>query len=236
LHDFDIRLNSRTIADAFSVFFIYYNRLSIITRFHNELEVEKFGYKHAWQRWYRCVRTTIAENMLPALLLMYEQRQPEWDRTLGDFDRDMLDERVDIAGSYVRFYQEAIDEFKRRLKEDDIDLPVEVLADVLFQLKKMKVVASLKSLFSIEQLDEFYSELNLKGDENFLPSVWEIERNRRKIRKEPKSSWRLQIERLVHVNIANLDPGESSMICMLAVHFSYHFFVYFLPLFFRHSS
>ncbi|KAG5685161.1 hypothetical protein PVAND_014353 [Polypedilum vanderplanki] len=197
-----IETDKKTIADTFHITFLYRYRSQIILRFHNRHDLTLQGYKHGWQRWTTCIRQYALEQyMEPALLVMHEQKREIWDRTLGDFDRDSIDERIDIVGSAEKFILEAVDEFKRRfLTEGASKLSTEISADVVFKLKNIKILIGLpKSVFSISKLEEFYKNLNLTGNENFMKSLWEIQRHHRKLRNEPKNNWRRQIEQIVEI-------------------------------------
>ncbi|KAG5667502.1 hypothetical protein PVAND_015481 [Polypedilum vanderplanki] len=197
-----IEMDKKAITDNFVITFLYWNRFYIILRFHNEQTLFLNGYKHGWQRWQTCIyQNTLDTTMQPALLVMYEKYRSIWDRTLGDFDRDLTDERIDIIGSAENLIQEAVDEFKRRFLANTAPfIPIEVATDVLFKLKNLKILISLpKSIFPISKLEEFYKNLNLTGKENFMKSLWEIQKHHRKLRNEPKSSWRRQIDQIVEI-------------------------------------
>ncbi|KAG5666985.1 hypothetical protein PVAND_014988 [Polypedilum vanderplanki] len=192
----------KIISDTFDITFIYRYRFQIILRFHNEQNLNQQGFKHGRQRWSSCLgQYSFDTYMQPALLMMYEQYQPIWDRTLGDFNRDLADERTDIFESAEKLILEAVDEFKRRfLTEGALLMPIKVATDILFKLKNLKVLIGLpKSILPILKLEEFYKHLNLTGNENFMKSYWEIKIHHRKLRNESKNSWRKQIDQVVDV-------------------------------------
>ncbi|KAG5668297.1 hypothetical protein PVAND_016244 [Polypedilum vanderplanki] len=195
-----IETDKKIIADTFTLGFIYSHRYQIILRFHSDQDVFVQGTKHGQQRWISCLyKNSFVHHMQPALLVMYEQNREVWDRTLGDFDRDSVDERIDIVGSAEKLIEEAVDEFKREfLAERAPYLPVEVAADILFKLKNLKILIGLpKSILPISKLEKFYKNLKLTGNETFLRSLWEIEKYHQKLRNEPKTSWRRQIDQVV---------------------------------------
>ncbi|KAG5669415.1 hypothetical protein PVAND_017302 [Polypedilum vanderplanki] len=203
LAKFLMETDKKIISDTFVITFLYWYRFQIILRFHNEQTFVQEGTKHGWQRWHTCInQKSFKDYMQPALLVMYEQYRSIWDRTLGDFDRDLMDERVDIVGNAKQLIQEAVDEFKRRfLTGGAIFMPFKIAVDVLFKLKNLKIFISLpKSIFSISKLEEFYENLNLNGNENFMESYWKIEKHHRRLRNEPKTSWRRQIDQVVETN------------------------------------
>lgn len=179
---------------------MYSHRFQMILRFHNIEERIFKGTKHGHQRWITCLyQDSFVHHMQPALLVMYEQKREIWDRTLGDFDRDLDDERIDIVGSAKKLIQEAVDEFKTNFLENKIKyFPIQDAAEILMKLKNLKILIGLpKSIFPISKLEEFYKNLNLTGNENFMESIWEIQKHHRKIRNEPKSSWKRQIDEVV---------------------------------------
>ncbi|KAG5666868.1 hypothetical protein PVAND_014876 [Polypedilum vanderplanki] len=174
----------KTIADKFVITFIYDHRFQIILRFYNNQVKTVRGLKHGQQKWHtRIRRNSFEKKMQPVLLVMYEQYRPIWDRTLGDFDRDLSDERSNITGNAKKLIQEVVDEFKKRfLMETSLKLPIEISAKILFKLKTLKIFFGLpKSIFSVASLEEFYKNLNLNGDENFMKSHWEIRKFNRKL-------------------------------------------------------
>ncbi|KAG5669474.1 hypothetical protein PVAND_017361 [Polypedilum vanderplanki] len=193
------KASKKTISDTFIITFIYWHRFEIILRFHNEQNLKSRGLKHGAQRWVTCSFYNFRKFLQPALLVMYEQRRAIWDRTLGDFDRDLSDERIDIVGSAEKMITEAVDVFKKNfLKETSGKLSIEVSAEILFKLKSLKILIGLqKSIFPISKLEEFYKNLNLTGNENFMKSYWEIDRHHRRLKNEPKTSWRRQIDQVV---------------------------------------
>lgn len=180
------------------VSFLYLHRFSIILRFHNHQILEQYGTKHASQRWRTCIFTHILPQMHPALLVMYERWRPVWDRFVGDFNRDIHDERSQILTSAEKFSQEAIDELKQRFTYET-DLKPSIAIDVLDKLKNLKIVVSLTEKYlSFDQLDDFYKELNLNGSENFLKSVWELDNHHMKVLNEPRDNWRRKIDEMVN--------------------------------------
>lgn len=185
------------ISDTFVLTFLYANRDALILHFHNKQNLD-LGNKHAYQRWIKCIYQYTRNKMYPAHIAMYEQWRSTWDRTIGDFDRNEVDERADIPKSAENFVREAVDDFKVRFMKGN-NFKLSVAIDVLNKIKDLKIVVSLPStVFPIEKLDEFYEDLNLRGDENFLQSIWEINKNFRKIINEPRNSWRRQIDRMVY--------------------------------------
>lgn len=208
----------RIISDAFSITFLYANRYDIILRFFNDQNLKQRGTKHALQRWIHCINQHFLSNMMPALLFMYEQHRPEWDRTLGDFDRDLIDERVEIAKNAEILSKEAVEEYKKRfLEQIEAKIPANIAVDVYNKLKNLKIVISLqKSIFPIGKFKEFYKNLNLNGEENFLKSIWEFQKHHKKIQNEPNSSWRKQIDRLVNEGKGDLcryEIGNGNILC-----------------------
>jgi hypothetical protein len=220
LNIFQQKNSFRLIADTFALTFIYRYRHHIILRFQNEHSLKSYGYKQGRQRWYTCIfQHSFTEFMQPALLVMYEQWRPIWDRTLGDFDRDLNDERVDIVGGAEKLIREAVDEFKKRfLEEAAPNTPTWAAADILIKIKGLKLLFGLqKSVFPVSKLEEFYSELELEGDENFLRSIWEIQKIHRKISNERGSSWQRQISKLTDeiVSFGKYDVENGNIMCEL---------------------
>lgn len=144
---------------------------------------------------------------------MYEDRRPIWDRTVGDFNRETS--KLDIPSSAEEFVKEAVLEYKNQFIKGT-NLQPSIAVDVVDKLKTVTVVASLQAkVFPISKLEEFYTELNLKGDESFLHSVWEMEKNHRKIRNELKESWRRQIDMMVGPYRINYNIKDGNILCRL---------------------
>lgn len=179
--------------------FLYSYRQHLILRFHNYQDESFEGTTHGNQRWITCLYKVIRPFLKPALLVMYEQKRDIWDRTLGDFDRDLMDERVDIIGNAEKFVKEAVDEYRKYFVDKiSPEISTNVAVDIFNKLKNVKIVLSLqKSIFPISKLEEFYEELSLNGDENYFKSIKNIEDFDAKILNEPKSSWRKNIEKVV---------------------------------------
>ncbi|KAG5669536.1 hypothetical protein PVAND_017423 [Polypedilum vanderplanki] len=234
--------DKKTISETFDITFLYRYRTQIILRFHNDQDFLTRGYKQGQQRWISCLyQFSLDIRMQPALLVMYEQYRSIWDRSLGDFDRDLMDERIDIVGNAKKLIQEAVDEFKKRFLTESAPLmPFKIAVDVLFKMKNLKILIGLpNSIFPISKLEEFYKNLNLTGNENFMESYWEIEKHHRRLRNEPKTSWRRQIDQVVDTGDfwAKYSVEDGNILCktrlLINLYFNSNFeiiFVDFSPL------
>ena len=123
----------------------------------------------ALPRWEQCLNY-VKENMRPALevLLSIESYR----------DAEKLD----------KFAKDAIQDFIEKVKtENETILSKEVKEKTVEKLIKIKVLSKLftKDL-NDKNLDEYYDELDLKGDETFIQSALKMQKFLKKIRNDYK--------------------------------------------------
>ncbi|KAG5666648.1 hypothetical protein PVAND_014664 [Polypedilum vanderplanki] len=180
------------IADTFALTFLneHYDDL-ILNLDSNDLSPSNL---HFINRWSNCISRIHQTFMNPALVFMYEQWRSVWDRNINE-----IGEQVDIIASAEELIFEAVDTFVAWFSQKKNEEVAELIrADVISKLKTIDIAVSLQQkTMTFEKLEEFYEELFLEGDENFMRSIWEMKRFHRKILNEPKESWRSIIEEMV---------------------------------------
>jgi hypothetical protein len=162
--------------------------------------------------------------MYPALLVMYNTQVSVFDRTLGDIGRDRAD-RANIYNDAEEFVQEAIDYFRKVFIEHS-NLPLSISLDILKHLKNVKIVIGLtEKTLKMKDLEYFYENLKLTGEEEYLESVFEIESHHRKLQNELQGSSRRKID--IMVNFHGKAFGlkywieDDNILCELLVFYAY---------------
>lgn len=73
-------------------------------------------------------------------------------------------------------------------------LPLKVVIDLVAKLDKTKIVIGFtESFLSLAELEKFYNELSLRGDENYITTWHNMLRHQQKIDNEPSESWRREV-------------------------------------------
>lgn len=140
---------------------------------------------------------------------MYERKRPGFDYESGDFCRGVHN----IVKSAEEFVENAVKAAKKRFVMNS-ELPLKVGIDVLNKIKNLKVfVGVTNKTLAIDDFDEFYSELNLKGDENFFKSVVEMEKFHQKLMNEKQESLRRQIDEMVQAPWIRYDIDKGNFLC-----------------------
>jgi hypothetical protein len=187
-----ITLQSSVIADTFVITFIYRIRHHIVLRFHNIQDIITEGRVQNPQRFERCI-TMLQDYVKPAIEVMYERRRPVFEYTLGDFERK---QRVanEIYSSAKVLAQECFDTYSGIFMAKN-NLPLDVSVKVLKKLKTARILIGFTDeILRMDELEEYYKELDLRGDESFLTSMLAMDDNSWKVNSEPKGSKRKSIE------------------------------------------
>lgn len=91
------------------------------------------------------------------------------------------------------------------------DFPLSVSSSILNKLKTAKIVVGFtEETLKLEELDKFYEDLKLNGNESFFNSIVEMRRNSWKIKNEISGSWRRRIEKMsetFHI-VYNIEDGN----------------------------
>jgi predicted DNA-binding protein YlxM (UPF0122 family) len=115
--------------------------------------------------------------MKPALEFLYSQKY--FDGKVADAAKSFAREAVEFAIKKIEKVQSRFDHVKELVIE---------------QLKKVKIVAGIhEDLMKVEKIEEIYDELKLKGHENYTIMYLEIAKYNRKLKLEPKESWRRKL-------------------------------------------
>lgn len=141
---------------------------------------------------------------------MYELRRPSFDYESGDFDRK---KPVKIVDSAEKFVKNAVKEAKKRFI-DTTELPLGVAVAVLRKIKSLKIVVGVTNkTLSVDDLEEFYKELELSGNENFFESIWKMEKFHRKLRNEGSGSRRRAIDEMVQAPWIRYNILDGNVLC-----------------------
>jgi hypothetical protein len=155
------------IADAFALKFLYAHRFVYIVYPFDWRDEEYTHNSRASQRWEQCLNI-LKENMRPALEVFQSQSKEKNQKQVEEFAREAVSaviEKVKSTG----------DEY---LSKDVRDKAVE-------KLRSMDLRANFFGRnFTVENLEEFFDELELKGDEDLLESSLKIQNFHRKIRND----------------------------------------------------
>lgn len=101
---------------------------------------------------------------------MYERRRSAFERVSGDFDRD-ANKQVDIYEHAEKLLQETVDEVRKDFLLNN-ELPLSLSSQMLMKLKSVKIILGFTNkTLSIDELEGFYRELDLNGDEGLIKSV-----------------------------------------------------------------
>lgn len=150
--------------------------------------------------------------MRPAFYAMYEMKRPSFDYESGDFDRRTSGSE-NIVRSAEKFVGEAMLEARKRFVMNS-ELPLSISVDILSKIKNLKIIVGVTNkTLRIDQLEEFYDELKLEGDENFFKSVLEMEKFHRKLINEASGSRRRRIDEMVKTPWMKYDIAEGNLLC-----------------------
>lgn len=159
----------RILADVFALKFLYAHRFLFILHPFDLKDKEYTSNSEALQRWEQCLNY-VKENMKPALEVLLSKES----------ERDT--EKID------KFVKDAVQDFIAKVKSvNETILSKEVKEKTVEKLSKIKVLTKLftKDL-NEKNLDEYYDELDLKGDETFVQSALKMQKFSRKIRNDYK--------------------------------------------------
>lgn len=200
-----------TLADIFTITYLYHHRYAFILRFYNRESEFMEARRQSVQRWQRCLEYPNL-FMQPAFYALYEKKRPSFDYESGDFDR-----RTSGSGNIVRstkeFVENAMLEAKKRFVMKS-ELPLSVGVDVLMKIKHLKIIVGITNkTLGIDQLEDFYDELKLAGDENFFRSVLEMEKFHRKLINEEGGSRRRRIDEMVKAPWMKYDIDKGNLLC-----------------------
>lgn len=169
------------------------------------------GRKQSIQRWQKCIEY-LNLFMRPAFYAMYEMKRPSFDYESGDFDRRTSGSE-NIVRSAEKFVGEAMLEARKRFVMNS-ELPLSISVDILSKIKSLKIVVGVTNkTLRIDQLEEFYDELKLEGDENFFKSVLEMEKFHIKLINEASGSKRRRIDEMVKTPWMKYDISEGNLLC-----------------------
>ncbi|KAG5668090.1 hypothetical protein PVAND_016045 [Polypedilum vanderplanki] len=196
LMDFDKSI----LADTFVTTFIYSIRHFIILRFHNIQDIVVDGRVQNPQRFERC-QISMQEYVKAAIEVMYERKRLHFEYTLGDFERKSR-KKNEIYESAKKITEESFETFAE-LFINQTTIPLDYSSFILKKLKNVKIYIGITNeLLKMNELEEYYKDLNLTGDESFLTSMLEMKRNSWKIKNELKGTKRRKIELIVGNTLA----------------------------------
>lgn len=162
--------------------------------FDHRRQVDR-GTKKAYQRWESCLKD-FQYSLRPALELLYSQRYHDEATKTG-----------------VRnLAQEAVDTCIKIISQGD-KLHLEVIIDLIAKLSKVKIVIGFtESIITLEELEEYYSELLLRGDEGYVELWHGVLRHQQKIDIEPSVSWRKKIDQFAKSAYITFD-SNTNVLC-----------------------
>jgi stress-induced morphogen len=134
--------------------------------FHTDedLLTKTFGIKKSMQRWEICL--TQVNFYFPIVL------QVLYNRTYGN---------EEIATAAKKFISSAVDEICEKFVENS-KLSLLASIDALKKMRSMKIMAGFDSkMLKIKNIDDYYEELELVGDEGFLKISIEAKKFRKKV-------------------------------------------------------
>lgn len=151
--------------------FLYAHRFLFIVYPFDSIEGDNTGNIRAHQRWEQCLNF-LEENIKPALEFFFEK----------SIRRDTTKLKI--------FAQTAVDDIARRVESlDECVLTSEVKEQVLKRLGNVTIrFTTFPENFTEGELEKFYEELNLKGDENLVQSALEIQKFGRNIGNYPSDN------------------------------------------------
>jgi predicted metalloendopeptidase len=184
----------RTLSEVFTLSFLYVHQwLYNPYPFDGRRQIDR-GTKKAYQRWETCLKD-IQFSMRPAIELLYNRKYN--DENVNKAVKDMTKKVIDLCVETIT---------------KNPQLPLGASIDVIAKLGTMKVIVGFtESIISFEKLDEYYSELNLNGSENYLDLWHNILRYQQKIRKEPNTSWRKKIDDFSKNSYMKYDVDENEL-------------------------
>lgn len=114
---------------------------------------------------------------------MYERRRSSFERVSGDFDRE-TNKHVDIYEHAEELLRETVDEVRKDFLLNN-ELPLSLSSQMLLKLKTSKIILGFSNkTLSIDELEVFYKELNLNGDEGLIKSVVRMHNHNTKLNLE----------------------------------------------------
>lgn len=132
-------------------------------------------------------------SLRPALELLYSQHYH--------------DEATEIGVKNLA--QEAVDTCIKIISHGE-KLHLEVVIDLIAKLSKVKIKTGFTDkIVTSEELDEYYSELMLRGDEDYVELWHGVLRHQQKIDLEPESSWRKGVDELAKNVYITFDPNTN---------------------------
>lgn len=109
-----------------------------------------------------------------------------------------------------KFIKEIVAEARRKFASGSF-LPLDVAIEIYLKLKNLNIELSFDG-FSEADLDKFYAELDLNGDEQFFESFLAIKNYNQKLEREENDNWKRKIEEKAgKMKISYQMEGENSI-------------------------
>lgn len=152
-------IDKRIVADTFVLKFLYAHRLLFIVYPFDWRDARYSNNQRPLQRWEQCLNF-VKDNMRPALELLQSKSHEVDNRVVEKFARDTVADFADAVKSF-----------------DEKVMSSEVKEKVLEKMSAIDYVAGLfHRNFTEDNLENFYDELDLTGDENIVESALKIEK------------------------------------------------------------
>lgn len=110
-----------------------------------------------------------------------------------------------------KFIKEIVAEARRKFASGSF-LSLDLGIEIYLRLKNLKIETSFDGLSECD-LDKFYSELDLNGDEKFFESFLVIKKFNQKLEKEKNDNWRRKIEEKAGKMKISYEIDEENSIC-----------------------
>lgn len=92
-------------------------------------------------------------------------------------------------------------------------LPLKIVIDLIAKLDKTRIVVGFtESFLSFTELEKYYKELSLQGDENYIRTWHSALRHQQKIDNEPNESWRRKVNEWAKSAYIKLD-ATANILC-----------------------
>jgi hypothetical protein len=172
---FNVQIFSfRLLAEYFANYFLYSNSFLFIIYAHDSWDQARHGVKKSQQRWQQCHNSVFHFDMKPALEFLYASRF---------YDKEIVKSVEKLASEAIEFVIQKI--------ENDESLDETIKEEAIEYLREINIEAGVpRELLNDKKLDEFYDELQLKSDKNYVKTFFETQKYSGKIKLEPKKSWR----------------------------------------------
>jgi hypothetical protein len=184
------------LAEFFANYFLYQNRFLFVLYNHDAWEQSQYGIKRSHQRWEQCSGGVFDYQMKPAYEFLNSRKY--FDAKISEAAKSFAREAVEFAIKKIKKGQNRNETAKELIIE---------------RLKKTEIIAGIhEDLLKVEKVEEFYDELELKGDESYTKTYLDILKYNKKLELEPKESWKRNLnEKSFEFNVKYY--AEENILC-----------------------